>query len=96
MLKNYPDGEVKYFFLLSGGEDGLPASAEAVEKWNKKYKFGAHGITLRDHKQNGFKAFFPDASKVHGTVVLSKGFKVYMPFTKSLDKATVDEALEAK
>lgn len=93
-MKKFPDGEVKYFFLLSGDEEKMPASVEKVKEWDEKYDFGAHGITLRDSEQKGYKAFFPDGTGSDGTVIMSKGFKVFLPFTKNLSEDLVKAALE--
>lgn len=72
-MKNYPDGNVEFFWLMSVNGANEPATKADIAKWDETYKFGDHGRTLVDAEQAGFKALFKDTPGTDGAMVLERG-----------------------
>lgn len=93
MLKSYPDGNVRVFFLLHTNRKGKAALTKAdAQMWDNFAKWAPHGQTLADGKKQGSALYFRRQKSAN--MVLKKGFEVFKLNSKDY-KADVAEALAA-
>lgn len=91
MLKSYPDGNVKVFFLLHTNKEGSPATKPAdAGVWDKRLKLKTqrYASTLVDKGREGFKTYF--AEQKTGNMVLKRGFEVH-----AIDVENIAQAVKA-
>lgn len=95
MLKKYPEGNVKVFFLLHTSKQNAPAKTAAdAAVWDKRLKLAnqRNASTLADGERKGLTEYFGDNKK--GNVVLKRGFEVHAIDVDNFAKA-VQEAVDA-
>lgn len=74
-MKNYPDGNVKTFWLLAQNVSGAAPSQSDAQAWHSDTGLNGneHTFTLLDGAQDGFNALFPDRPGTDGSMVLTHG-----------------------
>lgn len=95
MLKSYPDGNVKVFFLLHTNKQNSPASKPSdAAVWDKRLKLKTqkYASTLVDKGRKAFTSYFGEQKT--GNMVLKRGFEVHAIDVEDMAKAVkaaVDE-----
>lgn len=95
MLKSYPNGDVKVFFLLHTNKNNAPAKTAAdAAVWDKRLNLGNQRFasTLADAERKGLTEYFGENKK--GNVVLKRGFEVHAVDVDDFAKA-IKEAVDA-
>ncbi|MEE9386726.1 MAG: hypothetical protein V3V08_25195 [Nannocystaceae bacterium] len=92
-MKSYPEGNVKFFWLLSQNASAGPASTADAAAWDQEFMFGEQGMTLADPDQEGFRALFPMSPGTDGAMVLKVGTIISQTPNVTNPEADVEAAL---